>query len=329
MARPLTRAQALENAAFLRALRRTGNVREAARACGVGYGTIQHRRRAHPSFAQRWDVALAFAHARLRAAGGRRGPSAGARDADDAALRTRGGEPVVVQLKSGRFQVRRAQPGKVTQQAEQAFLLALSATANIRLAAASVGVAEAAFFRRRNRNPAFAREWAAALAEGYARIEEALLAGWMPGSGEDDAWQRNEPPATPPMTPAQALQLLHLHHKDVHLRFAGFAHRLAPGEPSDWRTHRMRTHYRWRLAHETENEVAARVLRDEPGPARHEPPPIALPDLAQVTGWSRADPAKGGHGPAALFGGWRIEQMERRLEERAERLEEKAKRKGK
>ena len=37
----------------------------------------------------------------------------------------------------------------------------------------------------------------------------------------------------------------------------------------------------------------------------------ALPDLAQVTGWSRADPEKGGHDPdTALFGGWRIEQLD-------------------
>jgi hypothetical protein len=41
---------------------------------------------------------------------------------------------------------------------------------------------------------------------------------------------------------------------------------------------------------------------------------LGLPDLAQVTGWSRADPAKATHDPErALFGGWRIEDMERAL----------------
>ena len=40
-----------------------------------------------------------------------------------------------------------------------------------------------------------------------------------------------------------------------------------------------------------------------------------MPDLAQVTGWSRADPEKGGHDPdTALFGGWRIEDMQRDAE---------------
>ena len=76
MARPLTRAQALENRAFLKALRRSNNVRLACREAGLKYGTMQHRRRVHPAFALRWDAALAFAAARL-AAVGRVGPSVG------------------------------------------------------------------------------------------------------------------------------------------------------------------------------------------------------------------------------------------------------------
>ena len=40
---------------------------------------------------------------------------------------------------------------------------------------------------------------------------------------------------------------------------------------------------------------------------------IALPDLAQVTGWSKADAAKAAHDPTrALFGGWRLEDMEKK-----------------
>jgi hypothetical protein len=42
---------------------------------------------------------------------------------------------------------------------------------------------------------------------------------------------------------------------------------------------------------------------------------LGLPDLAQVTGWSRADPDKEPHGDSALFGGWRIEHLEGRREE--------------
>jgi len=55
VARPLTREQARQNAAFRRHLRRTGTVRESARQAGVGYGAIQHRRNGHPGFALRRD----------------------------------------------------------------------------------------------------------------------------------------------------------------------------------------------------------------------------------------------------------------------------------
>ena len=38
---------------------------------------------------------------------------------------------------------------------------------------------------------------------------------------------------------------------------------------------------------------------------------LGLPDAAQVTGWSRADPRKAPHDDRrALFGGWRLEEME-------------------
>lgn len=309
MARPLTPAQRHDNAAFLNALRRGGNVRLAARECGLKYGTIQHRRAHHPAFAQRWDVALAFANARLRESGGKQGPSSTAKD-EDASLRTTGGEPVVVMLKSGKLQVRRAQPGKVTRQAEQAFLLALSATANVSLAAAAVGVAEAAFYRRRRQNPAFAREMRGALAEGYERLEMALLESQSPESGEHAAWQDNDRPAIPPMTPAQALQLMYLHQKEARL-LAEPAHlKRRQGESQEAYSYRLSV--MWQLAREREREkfrVAEAARRAPGGPSAHAPPPIALPDLAQVTGWSNADPAKGKHGDAALFGGWRMENL--------------------
>ena len=308
MARPLTAAQRHENTAFLTALRRTGNARLAARQCGLKYGTMQYRRAKHPALAQQWDAAVVFAHARLRQSGGAHGPTSAARD-EAQALRTRGGEPVVILLKSGRLQLRRAQPGKVTRQAEQAFLLAVAATANIALAAASVGVAEAAFHRRKRQNPAFARELRAALAEGYERLEMALLESAWPESGDDAQWRDNERPAIPPMTAAQALQLMYLHQKEARL-LAEPAHlRKRRGESGEARSYRLAA--MWEVEREREREkfreAQAARRRDAEGDAgRHAPPPIVLPDLAQVTGWSKADPTKGGHGSAALFGGWRM-----------------------
>src|SRR6266568_718919 len=76
MARRLTRAQALENRAFLKLLRKTGNVRLACRELGLKYGTMQDRRRKHPGFAVKWDAAVVFAAARFAAVGAR-GPAAG------------------------------------------------------------------------------------------------------------------------------------------------------------------------------------------------------------------------------------------------------------
>src|SRR4051794_1350240 len=76
MSRPLTRTQTLENRAFLKALRRTGNVRLACREVGLKYGTMQHRRRVHPAFALRWDAELAVAFARFEKSG-RLGPRFG------------------------------------------------------------------------------------------------------------------------------------------------------------------------------------------------------------------------------------------------------------
>src|SRR6185437_1143975 len=74
MARPFTRAQTLENRAFLKVLRRTANVRLACRELGLKYGTMQHRRRTHPAFALRWAAEVVAGQAAL-ARKKRAGPS--------------------------------------------------------------------------------------------------------------------------------------------------------------------------------------------------------------------------------------------------------------
>ena len=77
-----------------------------------------------------------------------------------------------------------------------------------------------------------------------------------------------------------------------------------------------------RLAREEfELAEAARWARGAPawGPAGEEVRRgLGLPDLAQVApaSWSRADPAKDAHGDSALFGGWRLEEMEREIAKR-------------
>ena len=115
MARSLTRAQALQNRAFLKVLRRTGNVRLACREVGAKYGTMQHRRNKHPAFAVRWDAALAFAQAKFDKVG-KRGPGSlhgtGPRlsPGNGSVFRTAGGEMTICRRKDGKLQMRRAQP---------------------------------------------------------------------------------------------------------------------------------------------------------------------------------------------------------------------------
>jgi hypothetical protein len=316
MSRPPTRAQALENQAFLRNLRRSGNARDAARAVGKAYGTMQHRRRTQAAFAAEWAAALAMAQARLARAGGPARPEGRAAEhataEDPRALRTRGGEAHVVLRPDGTLQLRRAHPNKLTRGAEQAFLSALSATANVRLSAAAAGASEAAFYRRKRRNPAFAREWRLALEQGYEAVETALLAGFAPDSALDDAWRHNEPPATPPMTADQALQLLYLHQKEARLQAEPPHLRRRRGETTE--TQQFRLSAMWRAQMEREREAfrigeAARAEGRQASP--HELPPPVVPDLAQVTGWSRENRTKEARDPGrALFGGWRIEDME-------------------
>src|SRR5206468_11404768 len=152
----------------------------------------------------RWDPALAFAQAKFDPKG-RAGPQA--KRGSAAPFRTFGGEMVVCRRNDGKLQMRRAQPGKLTREAEQAFLAALSATCNIRLAAAAVGSCFGAFNRRRKKDPVFAREMRMALRRGYEALELGLVESGLPASHEHGDWRHNDPPAMPPMTVNQALQL--------------------------------------------------------------------------------------------------------------------------
>lgn len=310
MSRPLTRNQILENEAFLRHLRRTGNARLSARTVGKAYSTMQERRARHPAFALKWDVAVAHASARLHGTGGERRPERRAAG-PEGAHRTVGGEPVVIRLESGRLQVRAAQPGKLTRACEQAFLLALSATANVRLSAAAAGAAEAAFFRRKRNHPGFAREWLAALSEGYARLEAAVAAGFLPENHEDDAWRHNDARELLTVTANQALQLLYLHQKEVLLVSEPLAGKRRRSESTEAYNVRLALIGEARLEREREKfrvaEAQRRAAREAASP--HEVP-IVLPQLDQVTGWSKADPDAVPHEEGvALFGGFRVKHL--------------------
>jgi hypothetical protein len=188
------------------------------------------------------------------------------------------------------------------------------------LAAAAVGAAEAAFHRRRRKDPGFARELRLALARGYDALEGALLEAAMPASHEQDEWRHNEPPAMPPVSANQALQLMYLHQKEARLLREPEHLKRRKGESRAAHSERLTAmaEERDRRAREAfEIAEAERWERGLPawGPAGEEVRRrLGLPDLAQVTGWSRAYAAKAPHDPTrALFGGWRLEQMEEKL----------------
>jgi hypothetical protein len=318
MPRPLTPLQAHENRLFLERFALSGNVRMAAREAGVKYGTLQHRRKVHADFAQRWEAAAAAVQARLHLAGGRRGPEASTgRNADP--MRTRGGEPVVVRTRNGKLQVRLAHPGKLTKACEQTFLYALSATANVRLSAAAAGASVAAFYRRRRQNPAFAREMRLALKMGWERLEIAAMEAALPESHSDDQWRNCALAPLPRFSPDQAIQLLCLHDKSVNQGWEQPHRRRRRGESDEIHSLRLQAMWRVEKSLEAETEAVRRAARYEAtGRWRHEDeaPPPELPPLSQVTGWSKASGRPAHHAGVALFGGWRIGDMERKRRER-------------
>ena len=229
-------------------------------------------------------------------------------------LRTKGGEPHIVRTRSGRLQLRRAPPGRMTKAAEQAFLRALSACANIRLAAAAAGFAHSSFYARARVSRAFAREKRLALAMGYDRVECAALAAALSSSHEDDAWRHNNPPPIPKMTADQALQLLFLHEKSVRQSWDQPHRRKRRGESWDTYSQRLAAMWTSEKAREAEEAAVAIAAMDAPEDDWHLDDAPPLPSLDQVTGWSKANPnrAKAVHNPdLALFGGWRLKEWEK------------------
>jgi hypothetical protein len=224
---------------------------------------------------------------------------------------------VVVRSQNGKLQLRLAHPDKLTKTAEQTFLLALSASANVRLSAAAAGACEAAFYRRRRQDKAFAREWRLALVQGWERLQWAAMAAAAPGSGDYDRWTREEAPALPPMGAGEAMQLLYLHQKSVKLGTGEAYRRRRRGEP--WETYTARVRAMWEEGKARGAEDAALAEAAGARAARYaasgswrlssEAEPLPLPPLELVTGWSRASGRAPHHPGVALFGGWRIGDM--------------------
>jgi hypothetical protein len=207
------KTSAARRAAFFAALRETGNQTIAAERAKVSRSWVQLQRSTDPAF--KADVAAAVAKAKahfdkLRASGGgTRKPPRGWGHLD--------GEELVVKGTGGsgggkRVQIARARLKQWTPGVEERFLATLAATCNVKAACAEVGMTAASAYAHRKRWPAFAARWDAAIEEGYARIELALIENGCNLFSSPEC-----PPAAPmpDMKTADAIHLLHMHKHQV------------------------------------------------------------------------------------------------------------------
>lgn len=147
-----------------------------------------------------------------------------------------------------------------------------------------------------------------ALKTGYEQLEMALLAAAEPDSYRDDGWRHNDPPPVPQMSAGEALQLLYLHQKEVLLQDEPPHIKRRRGESSEAHSFRLGAMYEARQQRNREAFDIAEAERRAAGqPHLFGPEILPLPALDQVTGWSKADPAKRPQDrERPMFGGWRI-----------------------
>jgi len=220
-------------AAFIKAVRETGNQTLAAERAKVSRSWVQLHRSTDPAFDEAVRAAikeakgsLCWAPDQVRGARGSNRPPRGWGHLDGEELVVKGtGGSALAAAPGGpggrRVQIARARLRQWTPRVEQRFLAALMATCNVKAACAEVRMSAAGAYAHRKRWPRFAALWDAAIAEGYARIEVAL---------QQNALNLFSPDELPPetmlrgMDVKQAIHLLHMHKHGV------LGHGKAPGQ---------------------------------------------------------------------------------------------------
>ena len=226
---------------FLRQLSRTGNFALAADLAGLAKSGLYKRRARNPAFAAACESALAAARTAVTSVRPERSrgaqptsvhpeePLSNVETASRTALITQAGDLVLTRCQSRPAQIRRSPAGRLTQAGIDAFLRALARTANIRLAASSVGVAHSSFYHRRDADPAFAAAMREALLTGYDRIEAALFESALRAferDAEHEQWlEANGGAAIEPLTWDQAFTLYTLHRRQARDGWHGFGRR--------------------------------------------------------------------------------------------------------
>lgn len=133
-------------------------------------------------------------------------------------------EPVcraVVIVRNGRPARRKAKgrrprkPVRWSAKREAAFLEALAESSNVALSLRASGLGETAVYRRRARYAEFAAKWAAALREGYLKLESEMLARALAGV-EKPVWHGGKQVGTvTEYNDRTALALLNAHRATV------------------------------------------------------------------------------------------------------------------
>ncbi len=202
--------------AFLAALRATGNQTLAAERAKVSRSWVQLHRSSDPAFDAAVREAVEAAKAALRDASSSssvapQGERSGAKPSPKWAYLD--GEELVVRGTNGvRVQIARARVRQWTPRTEGRFLAALAGSCNVKFACAEAGLSAPSAYKHRERWPAFAARWDAAIAVGYDRLDRELVTSGLrlldPEVRRDFDWE-NAP--MPPMTVDQAIRLTGLH----------------------------------------------------------------------------------------------------------------------
>lgn len=163
--------------AFLRALGRCANVREAARAAGIDHATAYQYRKSNPHFARLWEDALASGRAALAA--GRVPEDVALEDARPRTIRSsRSGKTCVMATGAGRW----------NESVEEAFFTRLAETGNVREAARAIGMSTTALYNRRKIWPAFDKCWDEVVTLATERLALSLL------TSANNLLEQQEPP---------------------------------------------------------------------------------------------------------------------------------------
>ena len=183
--------------AFLRALRRTGNVRSSAFEAGVDPGTAYDHRAKDAGFRARWAGAL---KAYNKKPSPRPSPRSGRGG--------KGSEELVLRRSKGGDKMVRAAAGRWSRRVEESFLDGLEATGNVRTAAASAGISTNALYRRRDAYPEFRARWDERVGRFRQQLPGLLDAAAVASlSGEPDGAKRRGRMRLPSVSVDEAIRI--------------------------------------------------------------------------------------------------------------------------